>query len=111
MRRLAVRQAADDPQAIHVGHDLVEGAQLAQVIGLGDGRGDGAANAGGRRGQGCDSSWGCVARGCINHDLYQSALMLCARVGRCQHAPVVVTRDVDCRDRATDPSPDCAIVV
>src|SRR4051794_16912080 len=35
-RRLTVRQPADDPEAIHVGHDLVEGAQLAQVIGLGD---------------------------------------------------------------------------
>ena len=57
-RRLAVRQAADDAEAIYVGHDLVEGAQLAQVIRLGDGRGDGAANAGGRRGQGCDSSRG-----------------------------------------------------
>jgi hypothetical protein len=57
-RRLTVRQAADDPEAIHVGHDLVEGTQLAQVIRLGDGRGDGAANAGGRRRQVCDSSWG-----------------------------------------------------
>ena len=57
-RRLAVRQAAHDPKAIHVGHDLVEGTQLAEVIRLGDGRGDGAANSGGRRGQGCDSSWG-----------------------------------------------------
>jgi hypothetical protein len=57
-RRLAVREAADDAEPIHVGHDLVEGTQLAQVIRLGDGRGDGAANAGGRRGQGCDSSWG-----------------------------------------------------
>src|SRR3954451_13733532 len=57
-RRLAVREAADDPEAIHVGHDLVKGTQLAQIIGLGDGGGDGAANSGGGRGQDRDSSWG-----------------------------------------------------
>ena len=60
--RLAVGEAADDAQPVHVGHDLVEGTQLAQVIGLGDGGGDGAADSGGRRGQGVDSGWGrCVA--------------------------------------------------
>lgn len=50
--RLALRQAAHDAQAIHVGHDLVEGTQLAELFGLGDGRGDGAADPGGRGGQG-----------------------------------------------------------
>ena len=53
-------QAADDAQPVHVGHDLVEGTQLAQVVGLGDGRGDRAADAGGRGGQGWDSGWGLV---------------------------------------------------
>ena len=50
--RLAVGQAADDAQPVDVGHDLVEGTQLAEVFGLGDGRGDGAADPGGRGGQG-----------------------------------------------------------
>ena len=59
--RLALGQPADDAQAVHVGHDLVERAQLAQVVGLGDGRGDGAADSGGGGGQGVDSGWGwCV---------------------------------------------------
>jgi hypothetical protein len=46
-RRLALGQTPDDAQPVHVGHDLVEGAQLAQILGLGDGRGDGAADSGG----------------------------------------------------------------
>ena len=56
-------QPADDAQAVHVGHDLVEGTQLAQVFGLGDGRGDRAADPGGRGGQGEDSGLGVVRRG------------------------------------------------
>jgi hypothetical protein len=44
--RLALRQAPDDPQPVDVGHDLVEGAQLAEVFGLGDGGGDRAADSG-----------------------------------------------------------------
>ena len=32
--RVAVRQAAQDAQPVHVGHDLVEGAQLAEIVGL-----------------------------------------------------------------------------
>src|SRR5829696_747522 len=46
-RGLAVGQSPNDAEAIHVGHDLVKGAQLAEVIGLGDGRGDRAADPGG----------------------------------------------------------------
>ena len=56
--RLALGEAPDDAQAVHVGHDLVERAQLAQVLGLGDGGGDGAADSGGRRGQGGGSGLG-----------------------------------------------------
>jgi hypothetical protein len=61
--RLALREAADDPQPVDVGHDLVEGAQLAELFGLDDGRGDRAADPGGRWGQGWDSSRGMVRRG------------------------------------------------
>ena len=77
--RLALGQPADDAQPVHVGHDLVEGTQLAQVFGLGDGGGDRAADPGGRGGQGWDSGWGLVRRGHINHGLYQSPLMLAPR--------------------------------
>ena len=56
--RLALGETPDDPQPVDVGHDLVERTQLAQVLGLGDGGGDGAADSGGRRGQGVDSGWG-----------------------------------------------------
>jgi hypothetical protein len=49
---LAFGEATDDAQAVHVRHDLVEGAQLAQLIGLSDGSGDGAADPGGGGGQG-----------------------------------------------------------
>jgi hypothetical protein len=44
--RLALGQATNDAQAVHVGHHLVEGAQLAELFGLGDGRGDRAADPG-----------------------------------------------------------------
>ena len=44
--RLALGQATDDAQAVHVGHDLVEGTKLAELFGLGDGRGDRAADPG-----------------------------------------------------------------
>ena len=44
---LALGEALDDAQAVHVGEGLVEGAQLAQVLGLEDDRGDGRAEAGG----------------------------------------------------------------
>jgi len=44
--RLALGQAPDDPQAVDVGHDLVEGAELAELFGLGDGCGDRAADPG-----------------------------------------------------------------
>ena len=60
-RRFAVGQTSDDPQSVDVGHDLVERAQLAQVLGLGDGGGDGAADSGGRGGQGRGSDRGLVA--------------------------------------------------
>ena len=51
-RRRARGQALDDAQAVDVGERLVEAAQLAQVIGLIDDRGDRRADVGGRRGQG-----------------------------------------------------------
>ncbi len=44
---LADGKSAHDAQPVHVGHDLVEGAHLAQVFGLDDGGGDGAADSGG----------------------------------------------------------------
>ena len=47
-------QALDDAQAVDVGEGLVEVAQLAQVIGLVDDRGDRRADAGGRGGQGVE---------------------------------------------------------
>src|SRR4051794_11755237 len=58
--RLALGEAPDDAQAVHVGHDLVEGAQLAQVLGLGDGGCDGATDSGGGGGQGAAPGWGGV---------------------------------------------------
>ena len=59
--RVAIGQAADDAQPVHIRHDLVKGTQLAEVFGLGDGRGDRGADPGGRGGQGWDSGWGRVA--------------------------------------------------
>ena len=54
--RLAVGEAPDDAQPVHVGEGLVEGAQVAQVLGLEDDRGDGRADpGGGRHGRGCSS--------------------------------------------------------
>jgi hypothetical protein len=47
-RRLAAGESADDAQAVHVGHDLVEGTQLAKVFGLNDDGGDRAADPCGR---------------------------------------------------------------
>jgi hypothetical protein len=44
----AVRQALDDAQPVDVGEGLVEAAQLAQVVGLVDDRGDRGPDAGGR---------------------------------------------------------------
>jgi hypothetical protein len=44
--RLALGQASDDAQTVHVGHHLVEGTELAEVFGLGDGRRDRAADPG-----------------------------------------------------------------
>jgi hypothetical protein len=49
---VTVGKPADDAKTIDVGHDLVEGTQLAQVVGLDDGRGDRAADPGGRGRQG-----------------------------------------------------------
>ena len=87
--RLALGQATDDAQAVHVGHDLVEGTQLAKFFGLGDGCGDRAADPGGRGGQGDDSGFWGGASWHINHDLYQSPLMLSGWSSRCQdHAAV-----------------------
>jgi hypothetical protein len=55
----------------------VDQAQLAQLLGLEDGVGDRAANAGGRGAQGDGSD-------CINVRLYQSPLMLFAASDGCQ---------------------------
>jgi hypothetical protein len=49
--RRPVGQAAHDPQPVHVGERLVEDADLAEVVGLVDDRGDCAADPG-WRGQG-----------------------------------------------------------
>ena len=56
---LAFRQATDDAQPIHVGEGLVKQAQLAQVVGLEDDRGDRGANAGG-----CRQGWWTPRPGC-----------------------------------------------
>jgi hypothetical protein len=50
--RLGGGKAADDPKPVHVGEGLVDEAQLAQLLGLEDGVGDRAADAGGRGTQG-----------------------------------------------------------
>ena len=47
-RGLALGEPAHDAQAVDVGEGLVEGAQVAQVIGLDDDRRDGRADPGGR---------------------------------------------------------------
>jgi len=44
--RFALGQAPHDAQAVDVGHDLVEGAKLAELFGLGDRGGDRAADPG-----------------------------------------------------------------
>ncbi len=44
--RLALGETAHDAQAVDVGHDLVEGAKLTELFGLGDRRGDRAAHPG-----------------------------------------------------------------
>ena len=84
--RLAVGEAADDPQPVHVGEGLVDEAQLAQVVGLDDGGRDRRADAGGRGDQGTIS--GGTGNDRINDGLYQWRLMLFRRAGRCQHGPV-----------------------
>jgi hypothetical protein len=73
---LAVGEPAHDAQPVDVGHDLVEGTQLAEVFGLGDGCGDRAADPGGR-GTVQELRWG-GAPWHISHGLYQSPLMLSA---------------------------------
>ena len=67
--RLAVSEAADDPQPVHVGESLVDEAQLAQLVGLEDGVGDRAADAGRGRAQECFLRG--ESRDRINRGLYQ----------------------------------------
>ena len=57
---LALGEAPHDAQAVHVGEGLVEGAQLAQVVGLEDDRGERRAESGGGRhvGWGLRGGWG-----------------------------------------------------
>jgi len=50
--RFAVRQAADDPQSVDVGEGLVDETQLAQLLRLEDGIGNGAADVGAGGAQG-----------------------------------------------------------
>jgi hypothetical protein len=50
--RRALGQSLDDAQAVDVRQGLVEAAQLAQIVGLVDDRGDRRADVGGRGGQG-----------------------------------------------------------
>jgi hypothetical protein len=64
----------------------VHETQLAQLLGLEDGVGDRAANAGGRGTQGDGSD-------CINVRLYQSPLMLFAATDGCQPRRRVVEDD------------------
>ena len=68
------REAADDPEAVDVGEGLVDEAQLAQLVGLEDGVGDRAANAGGRGAQGSVlRSWSWVDRAIGSTALYINA--------------------------------------
>ena len=46
---LALGEPPHDAQAVHVGQGLVEGAQVAQIVGLDDDRGDGRTDPGGGR--------------------------------------------------------------
>jgi len=66
---LAVGQATHDAQPVHVGEGLVEGAQLAQVVGLEDDRGDGRAESGGGR-----HGWA-FSRGRRSRESYQRRLI------------------------------------
>jgi hypothetical protein len=59
--RFAVRQPADDPQAVDVSEGLVDEAQLTQLVGLEDRVGDGAANVGARGAQSGSPGLGTVA--------------------------------------------------
>ena len=49
--RLGLGQGPDDPETVDVGQRLVDEAQLAELLGLEDGVGDRAADAGGRGAQ------------------------------------------------------------
>lgn len=60
-RRRTGSEAADDPEPVDVGEGLVNDAQLAQLVGLEDGVREGAADAGGRGGQGRTLRLGAVA--------------------------------------------------
>ena len=55
---VAVREPTQDAQPVHVRHDLVERAQLAQVVRLDDGGGDRAADSGGGGGHRGSGGWG-----------------------------------------------------
>ena len=95
--RLALGEALDDPQAVHVGERLVDDAQRAQVVGLVDDGRDGRADV---RGGGCqDGCSGCGGSGPralggrrINADLYQYALIRRA-----------------CQPESSDATPGCGV--
>ena len=55
---LALGEAADDPEPVHVGQRLVDEADRAQVVRLVDDRRDGRADAGGGGAQGKGSGCG-----------------------------------------------------
>ena len=93
--RLGLGQRADDPEPVDVGQRLVDEPQLAQLVGLEDGVGDRAADAGGRRAQGtCSVTWLDSRCRRINGGLYQWRLILTRRCAGCQPAPPLYPADV-----------------
>lgn len=79
-RRLAMREAPDDPEAVDVGEGLVDEAQLAQLLGLDDDVGDRTADVGAGGAQG--NLRGDGRR--INDGLYQWGLILATLAKPCQ---------------------------
>ncbi len=86
-RRRRLGQAPDDPEPVHVGERPVECAELAQVVGLVDDRGQGSADPGRRRGQDELPAGSRRVRDRadrLNTRLYKGSLILISRPRECQ---------------------------
>ena len=80
-RGLALGQAADDAQPVHVGQGLVEGAQLAQVLGLDDDRRRSSSGSGRAVGTAGD---GLLGGGVASTTVYINRALMLSAAGGCQ---------------------------